>query len=240
MQANYGPNELNSILQKVRTINIAIGTYEMFAITNSFDYAVKLSNGRIVIKIEELQDDERNALTSDRLDEISKRFQPTAIKQEKAAQPSAAVKAKPKKRRVGVVIALSIIGIILVLQVVAWTFSSYDSSNRGYSEQVRSLKDIEKSQPAKFLSASGTYTENFWGDKYKVKCKVSNRATAASYKDAVVQVTYFSKTNTVLHRNNYTIYEVFTPNSSKTVKLKIDTYRDVNSIGWKVLSAKAY
>jgi len=47
MQANYGENEIKSLLQKVRIFNKDIGAYQIFAITENFDYAVKLWNTQI-------------------------------------------------------------------------------------------------------------------------------------------------------------------------------------------------
>ena len=87
-----------------------------------------------------------------------------------------------------------------------------------------SVEEMEKADPTRFLSADGTYSQNFFGTKFKVDCEITNTATVASYKDVVVRVTYYAKTKTVLGTNDYTIYEVFPPTSKKTVKLKIDNF----------------
>jgi hypothetical protein len=113
------------------------------------------------------------------------------------------------------------------------------SSESSYKEKVMSVEEIESSQPTSFLTADGTYGKNFWGDKLKVHGKITNAATVATYKDAVVRVTYYTKTKTELGSKNYTIYDFFPPHSTKTFELKIDNYQDVNSIGWDVVSAVA-
>jgi len=115
--------------------------------------------------------------------------------------------------------------------------SAADTDPQTYQEKVMSVEEIERAQPTNFLTASGTYKENFRGDKIKVSCTITNTATVATYKDAVIRVTYYSKTKTVLGTNDYTVYETFSPSSSKTVQLKIDNYKDVNSIGWDVVQA---
>ncbi|MBP9069224.1 MAG: hypothetical protein KBG47_06935, partial [Bacteroidia bacterium] len=74
MQTNYGENEIKSILQKVRIFNANIGTYQLFLIDENFNYIIKLSNGKIHINIEELQDDAKEALTPERLTVIANRF----------------------------------------------------------------------------------------------------------------------------------------------------------------------
>lgn len=113
------------------------------------------------------------------------------------------------------------------------------SSQRQKSpEELRmELKQLEKSRPTDYLFASGNYRENFWGDKFKVSCTITNKASVATYKDAVIRVIYYSKTKTELGAKDYTIYELFTPSSSKTVEMTVDNYKDVNSIGLKVFSA---
>jgi hypothetical protein len=149
-----------------------------------------------------------------------------------------------KKNTLGVILtSIGVIGAIILIVI----FASNSSNGGGggaattdettYRQKVMTVEEIERSQPTKFLTATGTYRQNFWGDKFKVDCEITNKATVAAFKDAVVEVTYYSKTKTVLGSNKYTIYESFPPHSTKTVKLKIDNYKDVNSIGWDVISA---
>ena len=107
-------------------------------------------------------------------------------------------------------------------------------------EQLRAeLKQQEQAAPNDYLSADGTYRENIWGDKLKIKCNLHNKATLASFKDIVVRVTFYTKTDTELSAKEYTIYEIVKANSDKEVNMKIDTYKDVAKIGWTVVSATA-
>ena len=76
-------------------------------------------------------------------------------------------------------------------------------------------------------------------NKLKVDCVIKNTATLATFKDAVLKISYYSKTKTEIANKEMTLYEMFPPNSSKTIELKIDNYDDVNSIGWKIINATA-
>ena len=96
---------------------------------------------------------------------------------------------------------------------------------------------MENADPIRFLSADGKYNESFWGTKLKIRGEIINQATVAAYKDVTVQVTYYSKTNTVLGTNEYTLYEVYQPNTITPFRLDIENYKDVNSIGWAVIRA---
>lgn len=147
-----------------------------------------------------------------------------------------------KKSNVGK--TFGIFAILLILTVGGFVIieninANYDngSESETYQEKVMTIEEIERATPTDFLSASGTYKENFWGDKFKVNVVITNNATVASYKDAVVRITYYSKTETALVTKDYTIYETFPPTSTKTVELKIDNYKDVSSLGWDVIQA---
>lgn len=155
---------------------------------------------------------------------------------------------KPKNKS-GIAKTLSKVFLFFALIFVALFI--YYQSNRGsgnsyggngfqentYEEKVMTVEEIEKADPTKFLNADGTYGENFWGTKLKVHGIIKNTATVATYKDAVVRITYYSKTKTNLGNKEYTIYDFFPPTSEKNFELKIENYKDVNSIGWDVVSA---
>ncbi|MCW3072677.1 MAG: hypothetical protein JWO44_2567 [Bacteroidetes bacterium] len=132
--------------------------------------------------------------------------------------------------------------VFLFLTLLIGTFACNNNNgsstlNSSYQEKVQSVEEIERSQPTSFLTATGTYNQNFWGTKIKVHGIIKNTATVATYKDAVVKVTYYSKTNTVLGNNSYTIYDFFPPHSEKNFELKIENYQNVSTIGWDVMSA---
>jgi len=136
--------------------------------------------------------------------------------------------------------------VILVIIVVGIMFynntdkgSDYKTKGETYQEKVMTVEEIENSDPVKFLKASGNYNENIWGTKIKVHGVITNNATVATYKDALVRVTYYSKTKTKLGAKEYIIYEVFPPHSETKFELKIENYKDVDAIGWEVIQATA-
>lgn len=127
--------------------------------------------------------------------------------------------------------------LIFFLLAIIVSCSNSGTSSDSYQEKVMSVAEIERSQPTNFLRADGNYNHSFWGDLIKVHGVIKNKATAATYKDAIVKVTYYSKTNTVLGSKNYTIYKLFPPHSQVKFELKIENYKDVETIGWEVIQA---
>jgi hypothetical protein len=117
--------------------------------------------------------------------------------------------------------------------------SSDGSDASSYQKKVMSVEEIERATPIDFLSVTGEYSDNFWGDKIKIKGSIVNKATVASYKDPVIRVVYFSKTETELGSDVHTIYETVRPNSSIEFKLKVDKGNNVASVRCEVLGAVA-
>lgn len=155
---------------------------------------------------------------------------------------------KQKKRKKSIFLKLILACLVFFIGAVAFdTFirstrssSGYNSSPKSYKAQKMTIAETERSQPTRFLNASGTYQENFFGNKLKVNGTISNSATTVTYKDARVRITYYSKTKTNLGSEDYTIWEKFPPNHTKRFKLKIKNYSNVKSIGWEVVRAEVY
>lgn len=114
---------------------------------------------------------------------------------------------------------------------------NFSKNNESYAEKKMTIEQMENSEPLKFLSVDGNYNKSFWGTKIIIYGKITNRATMATFKDATVRITYYSKTKTDLGNKDYTIYELFQPNSTKKYKLKIDNFKNVNSIGLDIINA---
>jgi len=132
-------------------------------------------------------------------------------------------------------------GIVLLVIVFSSCHNSGNSSSsiyeESYQDKVMSVEEIEQADPTRFLTADGNYNENFIGNKLKVHGVIHNKATVVTFKDAVVEITFYSKTNTNLGTEKYTIYDFFPPNSDKNFELKVNNYSNVSSIGWDVISA---
>lgn len=151
-----------------------------------------------------------------------------------------------KKNRVGVV--LQLIGIAGAIFIVTMVVKANMDDNvkvqpetvtQTYEQKVMTVEEIERSEPTRFLAAEGKYNENFWGDKIRLRGVIRSTATVASFKDVVLRVTYLTKTKTKLGSNDQNIYEQFPPHSEVKFDIKVDNYKDVNSIECEVVQATA-
>lgn len=163
--------------------------------------------------------------------------EPTPIPKKEAELSQKTYKPEKKKSKTGKYILLLIAIVLIVIIVANQNSDSSSYSGQTYEEKVMTVEETERAKPTSFLSADGNYNENFWGNKIKVHGTIKNSATVVTFKDAVVRITYYSKTKTALGNKEYTIYDTFPPNSTKKFELKIDNYQDVNSIGFEVVNA---
>jgi hypothetical protein len=131
---------------------------------------------------------------------------------------------------------------LLIISILACGRSEDSSklqTEESYNQKVLSVEETELSQPSSFLRATGNYNKTLLGTKIKVHGTITNSASVATFKDAIVRVAYYSATQTELFNQEYTIYEFFPPNSTVEFDLKIENYKDVESIGLTVITAKA-
>ncbi|OGU96040.1 MAG: hypothetical protein A2475_01165 [Ignavibacteria bacterium RIFOXYC2_FULL_35_21] len=93
-------------------------------------------------------------------------------------------------------------------------------------EELRQeLVEKELKNPKKYLKIFVERKDPFIGRAYLI-CSVRNTATMATFKDIVIQVQYWSKTNSMIKKWDNTFYEFITPYSSKDCRIDLLKYGD--------------
>ena len=137
--------------------------------------------------------------------------------------------------------------IVLILFIpFSFLLSSCESGTRktnhfedsSYQETKMSLEEQEKFNPLSFLNTKGTYRKNMIGE-WVVDGTISNNATIATYKDVVIEITFYSKTNSLLGTEKKTIYEYFPAGKTIRFKLKTYGYQGTKEINWNIVNAIA-
>lgn len=159
-------------------------------------------------------------------------------------QPVSPIKKKSSSKTVLLTVLGIVIGATFAIAALLFIANRHNgdtsTSLDTYQEKLMTVEEMERADPAKFLDASGTYRENFWGDAFKVDGTILNNATVANYKDVVVEVVFYSGTDTELDRKRYTIYDFFPAHSKKAFRLKLDIPRACRKLGWNAVSATPY
>lgn len=110
------------------------------------------------------------------------------------------------------------------------------SAKESYEATKSKLVQKEKDHPTNFLDVHGRSRKNLLGQTV-VKGDISNSASFTTYKDVEVQLTFFSKTNTLLETDKETIYIEVPPGQERNFKTKYFAPKGTDSVGVNVLSA---
>jgi hypothetical protein len=96
----------------------------------------------------------------------------------------------------------------------------------------------EQSVPTTYLAASGTSRRNLIG-QLVLEGYIANAATLANFKDPVLSVTWYSKTQTEIGTKEYPIYELVRAKAATPFKLKTDAPSYVATVALGISRAKA-
>lgn len=120
----------------------------------------------------------------------------------------------------------------------ACNHSGNSSSNNNYQETKMTLEQQEASNPNQFLTDDETtYRPALFGGNWAIEGNLVNSATIVSYRDAVIEISFYDETGALLGKNDHTINKSFNPGTKTPFKIKLDGYSGTKSIGVTVKSA---
>ena len=133
---------------------------------------------------------------------------------------------------------------LTVLSVIASSCNNSDKKitvnkdKEKYEQTKESLAETEKKNPTQFLTVSSHDKHNLIGQTV-IKGTLVNNAKVASYKDVNVELAFYSKTGTLLEKDNETVYEIIAPGESNNFKTKYFAPKGTDSVALKVTGAKS-
>ncbi|OQP57208.1 hypothetical protein A3860_11655 [Niastella vici] len=121
------------------------------------------------------------------------------------------------------------------------------------AELRHELLESEAADPAGMLSITGNMQENkiqtqkpdffhhsqYATDGYIIKGLIRSKASVATLKDAVVQITFLTETNTELATTDSRVYKYFPPNEATSFELKVYPPENTKNFEMRVVSAMA-
>jgi hypothetical protein len=228
----YGESEIRSLLSKTRQYNQSIGEYKLYAPFELFDYAVKLSNGRIILKVEDLQDDERGTLSGERIKSIANSFVPDLSATESTPNYSTknsntinSIKNEsPTKKKSKAGLWIFILFLIVLLGCVGLMLVNNPNAIPGVKLEINTPKPIVVTKRAD-NSNSGLFNE-----KVTIYATIQNQGG-----DGNVLVTFSAKQNGKEYKRTEQIYIRANETQDlqvtiEEVKLLGDIVYDVNAI----------
>ncbi len=106
-----------------------------------------------------------------------------------------------------------------------------------YEKTKETLEEKEKKNPTAFLKAIAHDKRNLIGQTV-IKGAVTNNAKVCTYKDVELELSFFSKTGTLLEKDNETVYDEIAPGTSANFKTKYFAPKGTDSVGIKIVRAK--
>ena len=131
--------------------------------------------------------------------------------------------------------------ILFLIVSSAILFSCNSNNAKSDQENYELLKEnlLKKEQetPQNFLIISGNNKMNLLGQTV-VKGTITNKASVATFKDAEIKLSFYSKTKALLETDKETVFEQLAPGESKHFKTKYFAPKGTDSVALEVLSAK--
>jgi hypothetical protein len=118
----------------------------------------------------------------------------------------------------------------------AGTYTASIERPKTAAELRAELLATEQAAPADYLVVEGTYRRNFIS-QLVLEGDIASGATLATYKDPVLTVTWYSKTQTEIGTQQYPVYELLRPHSTAHFKLKTSAPGEVASVAMGISSA---
>ncbi len=112
-----------------------------------------------------------------------------------------------------------------------------NSEKENYQKARETMEEREKKNPIAFLLVNSRDKHNLIGQTV-IKGSVSNIAKVCTYKDIQLEVSFFSKTGTLLLKTNEMVYENIAPGKSASFKTKEFAPKGSDSVSIKVTGAK--
>lgn len=111
------------------------------------------------------------------------------------------------------------------------------AEKENYQKAAETLLEKEKKNPISFLTVTSHDKHNLLGQTV-IKGNINNKAKVCAYKDVQLELSFFSKTGTLLEKDNETVYDNIEPGKSADFKTKYFAPKGTDSVAIKILSAK--
>lgn len=125
----------------------------------------------------------------------------------------------------------------LVLNACNNTHKEKGADEKVYQQAKETLLEKEKKNPADFLKIISHDKHNILGQTV-IKASINSLAKVCVFTDVLIEISFISKTGTLLEKDNETIYETIEPGKSVDFKTKYFAPKGTGSIDIKVLGAK--
>lgn len=139
------------------------------------------------------------------------------------------------------IIAAAVILIVVIVAAMGNNDKMNDLLGKDtYQEKVMTVEEIERSNPSRFLEASGNYRPTLLGKNFRIFGELSNSATIVNYRNVTLRIAFYAESGALIEEYDYAVANNFPAHTSKKFELKIERPTGCRSLGMKVINAVPY
>lgn len=129
--------------------------------------------------------------------------------------------------------------LLLINSCTNFDTNSDNRSNQSadYEEAKLTVEESETANPLAFLSTDGKFRPALLGGDFLLEGTINNNATTVTYKDIVIDIEFYSKTNSLVGTKQKTFYEFIKPGDTYNFRFKIWAPKGSATVGWNIVSA---
>jgi len=133
--------------------------------------------------------------------------------------------------------AICLIFCCLLISACKTNAKKEEARQNQYESSKKTIEEIETESPLKFLNITSTNKRNLVGQTV-IKGLIKNKATAVTYKDFQIKVSFYSKTGALLEEDEETIMEKVGPGDEFEFKSKFFAAKGSEDVKLKIIAAK--
>jgi hypothetical protein len=135
-----------------------------------------------------------------------------------------------------------VLNLLLISSLLFTSCKSKEQKNleekNNYEQAEKALGERENKNPVMFLTVESHDKHNLIGQTV-IKGTITNKAKVCTYKDIALEFSFYSKTGTLLEKDNETIYTVIAPGKDSDFKSKYYAPKRTDSVVIKIVGAKS-
>jgi hypothetical protein len=128
--------------------------------------------------------------------------------------------------------------LLLAMFAAACQSANNERPSAQYEEKKKTLEEIERESPLKFLKITGDHHGNVL-NQVVIDAEIHNSATLATFKDIEVKMSFKDKSGSVIEKDTKTLNELVGPGATKSVKIKVKKPKGTSSVTFDIVSAVA-
>jgi hypothetical protein len=263
-------NDIQDFLDKLRLFVTDLGDLEFYTSNEHFQYLIKTNNYSVKVSIEQLIANRKKELSMEHFQVIASSLENKSkinnIEVKDNSITEKRIKASGKILRNLIILSLIIGAIILVIYLFFGNWNFYSEKTKREAIEIvdeivkeqqqpkseaqlrQELYVTECEQARSYVDGTISYRpifKNVLSTKViglKIKGRLENNASLATFKNFKIKITFLSKTGSDLFTRSFTVYDYISPKSqinfNESIEVSNSEYQDIGEFKWDIIKVE--